>query len=51
MLNTLLKIGKWQSEEMDEWDRFIEKPNILKKDRDEQPITNLIASIDRKSVV
>jgi CRISPR-associated protein Csh1 len=45
MLNTLLKIGKWQSEGMGEWDRFIEKPNISKKDRNEQPITNLIAGL------
>ncbi len=28
MLNTLLKIGEWQSEGKSEWDRYLEKPKI-----------------------
>jgi CRISPR-associated protein Csh1 len=28
MLNTLLKIGEWQSEGKSKWDRFLEKPKI-----------------------
>lgn len=28
MLNTLLKIGKWQSQGKSEWDRFLDYPKV-----------------------
>lgn len=45
MLNTLLKIGKWQSEGMGEWDRFLDKPKIIYTNKTGQSIKNLIAGI------
>ena len=31
MLNTLLKIGEWQSQGKSQWTRFLEKPKIKER--------------------
>lgn len=56
MLNTLLKIGEWQSEGKSEWDRFLEFPEVKLKDGRGNPIKNYTLSIifdldDQKVVV
>jgi CRISPR-associated protein Csh1 len=40
MLNTLLKIGEWQSEGKSKWDRFLEKPKIKLKDNQGNEMKN-----------
>jgi CRISPR-associated protein Csh1 len=54
MLNTLLKIGEWQSEGKSNWDRFLEKPKIKLKDNQGNEINNyiipLIFDLDVKDI-
>jgi CRISPR-associated protein Csh1 len=45
MLNTLLKIGEWQSEGKSRWDRYLEKPKIKEKDKRDNEIKNYIISL------
>jgi len=45
MLNTLLKIGQWQSEGKSELDRFIDKPRVSYFTGKDMPIRNWIAGI------
>ncbi|MGC9355188.1 MAG: TM1802 family CRISPR-associated protein [Mariniphaga sp.] len=45
MLNTLLKIGQWQSEGKSEWDRFLEKPKIKATDNRGNELKNYIISL------
>ncbi|MGX1023108.1 TM1802 family CRISPR-associated protein [Psychroflexus sp. MBR-150] len=55
MLQTLLKIGEWQSEGKSMWDRFLEYPKIEKKDKYGNPIINytlpIIFDLDEKEVI
>src|SRR5690606_4624855 len=55
MLNTLLKIGKWQSEGKGEWDRFLERPKVEYEDKNGNSVKNFILPIifdlDEKEVV
>lgn len=45
MLNTLLKIGEWQSEGKSEWDRYLEKPKIKATDKKGNELKNYIISL------
>lgn len=45
MLDTLLKIGKWQSQGKSEWDRFLEYPKIKSKDKFGNEIKNYVLPI------
>lgn len=45
MLNTLLRIGEWQSQGKSEWDRFLDFPKIEKEDKHGNPIKNYILPI------
>ena len=45
MLQTLLKIGEWQSQGKSEWDRFLEAPKVEKKDNRGNEITNYVLPI------
>lgn len=45
MLNTLLKIGEWQSQGKDEWNRFLDYPKVNYEDKKGNKITNLTLSI------
>lgn len=45
MLDTLLKIGKWQSEDLSEWARFIEPPKVTWLDKKGNKITNYVIDI------
>jgi len=45
MLDTLLKIGKWQSEGISEWDRFLTKPIVNAEDKKGRKISNYVAEI------
>lgn len=55
MLNTLLKIGEWQSEGKSEWDRFLDYPKIDTEDKRGNKIKNytlpIIFDLDNKVVV
>lgn len=55
MLDTLLKIGQWQSEGASEWDRFLDKPKIDTADKKGNPIRNytlpILFDLDEQSVV
>lgn len=55
MLDTLLKIGKWQSQGKTEWDRFLAAPKISTEDKKGNKITNYVLPIlfdlDEKQVV
>ena len=55
MLQTLLKIGEWQSEGKSEWDRFLAAPKINTEDRKGNKITNYVLPIlfdlDEKQVL
>jgi len=55
MLDTLLKIGEWQSQGKSEWDRFLEKPKIEYKDKNDNEIKNymlpIIFDLDAMEVV
>ncbi len=45
MLNTLLKIGQWQSQGKSKWDRFLEYPKIEHQDKHGNERKNYIFSI------
>ncbi|RPI17176.1 MAG: hypothetical protein EHM58_10325 [Ignavibacteriae bacterium] len=45
MLNTLLKIGEWQSRGKSEWDRFLDKPMIRTTDNNRNEVTNYVLPI------
>lgn len=45
MLDTLIKIGKWQSENLSEWARFIEPPKVNWQDKKGNNITNYVIDI------
>jgi CRISPR-associated protein Csh1 len=49
MLDTLLKIGEWQSQGKSKWDRFLEKPKL--KDGVENSIVPLIFDLDSNDVI
>ncbi|NEN22776.1 hypothetical protein G3O08_04585 [Cryomorpha ignava] len=55
MLDTLLKIGEWQSEGKSEWDRFLEYPKVETKDKYGNSITNytlpIIFDLDNQEVI
>ena len=55
MLETLLKIGQWQSETANEWDRFLEPPKVSYNDKKGNPITNytvpIIFDLDEMDIV
>lgn len=55
MLNTLLKIGEWQSQGKGEWSRFLDKPKIQTEDKKGNKITHFILPIifdlDEKDVI
>lgn len=45
MLNTLLKIGEWQSHGKGEWDRFLDKPKADRVNKKGEKITNYVIGI------
>jgi len=45
MLDTLLKIGKWQSEGASKWDRFLDTPMVEIEDKKGNAITNYILPV------
>jgi len=55
MLDTLLKIGEWQSRGKSKWDRFIDYPKPETEDRRGNAITNytlpIIFDLDNKEVI
>ncbi len=55
MLNTLLRIGEWQSEGKTQWDRFLDYPKVETEDRRGNTNTNytlpIIIDLDNKVVV
>lgn len=55
MLQTLLKIGQWQSQGKSEWDRFLDYPKAERKDKYGNPIKNytlpIILDLDAKKVI
>lgn len=55
MLQTLLKIGEWQSQGKSEWDRFLDYPKIEREDRFGNPVKNytlsIIFDLDAKEVI
>jgi CRISPR-associated protein Csh1 len=55
MLQTLLRIGEWQSEGKSEWDRFLEYPKAATKDKHGNSISNytlpIIFDLDNQEVI
>ncbi len=55
MLQTLLKIGEWQSQGKSEWDRFLDYPKAEREDKYGNPIKNytlpIIFDLDAKEVI
>ncbi len=55
MLQTLLKIGEWQSEGKSEWDRFLEYPKVESEDKRGNPQKNytlpIIFDLDNQEVI
>ncbi|SHJ51518.1 CRISPR-associated protein Csh1 [Arenibacter nanhaiticus] len=55
MLNTLLKIGEWQSQGKSEWDRFLDYPKVEREDKRGNPIKNytlpIIFDLDAMEVI
>lgn len=55
MLDTLLKIGEWQSQGKSEWDRFLDYPIVETEDRHGNKITNytlpIIFDLDENEVI
>jgi CRISPR-associated protein Csh1 len=55
MLGTLLKIGEWQSQGKNEWDRFLDYQKVVKEDRNGNPIKNytlpIIFDLDEMKVI
>ena len=44
MLDTLLKIGRWQSDKLSKWDRILDKPNVRWESRG-KPVTNYVVGL------
>src|SRR5690554_3371887 len=55
MLQTLLKIGEWQSQGKSEWDRFLDYPKVESEDKRGNTITNytlpIIFDLDKEEVI
>ena len=55
MLNTLLKIGEWQSQGKSEWERFLDYPKVEREERYGNPGKNytlpIIFDLDAKEVI
>jgi len=55
MLQTLLRIGEWQSQGKSEWDRFLDYPKAEREDKHENPLKNymlpIIFDLDAKKVI
>ena len=55
MLQTLLKIGEWQSQGKSEWDRFLDYPKAEREDKRGNPIKNytlpIIFDLDALEVI
>src|SRR5690606_6695758 len=55
MLQTLLKIGEWQSQGKSEWDRFLDVPKVEKEDKKGNSIKNytlpIVFDLDENEVV
>ena len=55
MLQTLLKIGEWQSQGKSEWDRFLDYPKAEREDKHGNPIKNytlpIIFDLDNGEVI
>jgi len=55
MLQTLLKIGEWQSQGKNEWDRFLDYPKVEREDKRGNPIKNytlpIIFDLDAMEVI
>lgn len=55
MLDTLIKIGKWQSQGKSEWDRFLEWPKVDTEDKKGNSIKNytlpIIFDLDENEVI
>ncbi len=55
MLNTLLKIGQWQSKGATEWERFLDKPKVISVDKKDNRITNytlpIVFDLDKMEVI
>lgn len=55
MLQTLLKIGEWQSQGKSKWDRFLDYPKVETEDRKGNPIINytlpIIFDLDNQEVI
>lgn len=55
MLQTLLKIGEWQSQGKSEWDRFLDFPKVEKEDKKGNTIKNytlpIVFDLDENEVV
>ncbi|AZQ59899.1 hypothetical protein EJ994_14235 [Maribacter sp. MJ134] len=55
MLQTLLKIGEWQSQGKSEWDRFLDYPKAEREDKRGNPITNytlpIIFDLDAQEII
>lgn len=45
MLDTLLRIGKWQSETLSKWARFVDSPKVDWEDKKGNSITNYVIDI------
>lgn len=55
MLNTLLRIGEWQSQGKSEWDRFLDYPKVEREDRFGYSVKNyalaIIFDLDANEVI
>jgi len=55
MLQTLLKIGEWQSQGKSEWDRFLDYPKVVRVDKQGNPVKNytlpIVFDLDTKKVI
>ena len=55
MLQTLLKIGKWQSQGKSKWDRFLDIPKVQIEDKKESSIKNytlpIVFDLDNQKVI
>jgi len=55
MLQTLLRIGEWQSQGKSEWDRFLDYPKAEREDKHENPLKNymlpIIFDLDAKKLI
>lgn len=55
MLNTLIKIGKWQSQGKGQWDRFLDYPKVQNEDKNGNKISNytlpILFDLDKKKVI